>query len=153
MKKSQLKKIIRKEIITEIERPDNEISTAEREQIEHEAIRQIAKKSFGKDYDKLPGRDKLAAGRKFLNDSDKQKSRLQKALKSLQDKGEIDPSKVYTPGTFYEGKINENRGQDAATELIAKLRSGLYRKLSDAELEAFKFEMIDHLGGTGGYIN
>ena len=148
MKKSQLKKIIRKEIITEIERPDNEISTAEREQIEHEAIRQIAKKSFGKDYDKLPGRDKLAAGRKFLNDYDKQKSRLQKALKSLQDKGEIDPSKVYTAGTFYEGKINENRGQDAATELIAKLRSGLYRKLSDKELEAFKFEMIDHLGGT-----
>ena len=148
MKKSQLKKIIRKEIITEIERPDNEISTAEREQIEHEAIRQIAEKSFGKDYDKLPGRDKLAAGRKFLNDYDKQKSRLQKALKSLQDKGEIDPSKVYTAGTFYEGKINENRGQDAATELIAKLRSGLYRKLSDAELEAFKFEMIDHLGGT-----
>ena len=52
MKKSQLKKIIRNEIITEIERPDNEISTAEREQIEHEAIKQIAKKSFGKDYDK-----------------------------------------------------------------------------------------------------
>ena len=49
--------------------------------------------------------------------------------------------------------LSENRGQDAATELIAKLRSGLYRKLSDAELEAFKFEMIDHLGGTGGYIN
>ena len=148
MKKSQLKKIIRNEIITEIERPDNEISTAEREQIEHEAIKQIAKKNFGKDYDKLPGRDKLAAGRKFLDDSDKQKTRLKKALQSLQAKGKIDPNKVYTPGTFYEGKINENRGQDAATELIAKLRSGLYRKLSDAELEAFKFEMIDHLGGT-----
>ena len=148
MKKSQLKKIIRNEIITEIERHDNEISTAEREQIEHEAIKQIAKKNFGKDYDKLPGRDKLAAGRKFLDDSDKQKTRLKKALQSLQAKGKIDPNKVYTPGTFYEGKINENRGQDAATELIAKLRSGLYRKLSDAELEAFKFEMIDHLGGT-----
>ena len=153
MKKSQLKKIIRKEIITEIERPENEISSSERGDIEREAIKQISKNMFGKEYDDLYGREKLAAGRKFLNDSDKQKERLQNALKSLQDKGEIDPSKVYTAGTFYEGKINENRGQDAATELIAKLRKSLYRRLSDAELEAFKFEMIDHLGGTGGYIN
>tara|TARA_B100000029_G_C16820206_1_gene683841 strand:- start:230 stop:472 length:243 start_codon:yes stop_codon:yes gene_type:complete len=44
--------------------------------------------------------------------------------------------------------LKENKGQDAATELIAKLRSGLYRKLSDKELEAFKAEMINHLGGT-----
>ena len=44
--------------------------------------------------------------------------------------------------------LKENKGQDAATELIAKLRSGLYRKLSDKELEAFKAEMISHLGGT-----
>tara|TARA_Y100000361_G_C10986238_1_gene251706 strand:- start:260 stop:514 length:255 start_codon:yes stop_codon:yes gene_type:complete len=44
--------------------------------------------------------------------------------------------------------LNENKGQDAATELIAKLRRGLYRKLSDKELEAFKAEMINHLGGT-----
>ena len=44
--------------------------------------------------------------------------------------------------------LKENKGQDAATELIDKLRSGLYRKLSDKELEAFKAEMISHLGGT-----
>ena len=66
MKKSQLKKIIRKEIITEIERPDNEISTSERGDIEREAIKKIAKKMFDKKYNDLPGRDKLAAGRKFL---------------------------------------------------------------------------------------
>ena len=63
-------------------------------------------------------------------------------------------TKKPTPKRKVKSKIlKENKGQDAATELIAKLRSGLYRKLSDAELEAFKFEMIDHLGGTGGYIN
>ena len=131
MKKSQLKKIIRNEIITEIERPDNEISTAEREQIEHEAIRQIAKKSFGKDYDKLPGRDKLAAGRKFLNDSDKQKTRLHKALQSLQAKGKIDPNKVYTPGTFYEGKINENEidPYEVAKDLVGvEARNRIFEK-------------------------
>ena len=49
--------------------------------------------------------------------------------------------------------LSENRGQDAATELIAKLRNSLYKRLSTLEFEAFKFEMIDHLGGTGGYIN
>ena len=44
--------------------------------------------------------------------------------------------------------LKENKGQDAATELIAKLRRGLYKKLSDKELEAFRAEMINHLGGT-----
>ena len=118
MKRSQLTQIVKEEIqnlvketLSEIERGPNEISTAEREQIEHEAIRQIAKKKFGKDYDKLPGRDKLAAGRKFLDDSDKQKGRLQKALKILQAKGKIDPNKVYTAGTFYENK-DEDAGYD-----------------------------------------
>ena len=126
MKKSELASLIREELlslvkeeISEIERPDNEISTAEREQIEHEAIKQIAKKSFGKDYDKLPGRDKLAAGRKFLDDSEKQKGRLQKALKSLQAKGKIDPNKVYTPGTFYEG-IDDIEDEEKAHKAATK---------------------------------
>ena len=60
MKRSQLTQIIKEEIqslvketLSEIERPENEISTAEREQIEHEAIRQIAKKKFGKEMKQL----------------------------------------------------------------------------------------------------
>jgi hypothetical protein len=44
--------------------------------------------------------------------------------------------------------LNENKGQDAATELIAKLRRTLYPKLSDLELEAFKNEMAQHLDAT-----
>ena len=58
-------------------------------------------------------------------------------------------TKKQTPKRKVKNKVlKENKGQDAATELIAKLRNSLYKRLSDAELEAFKFEMIDHLGGT-----
>ena len=152
MKKSQLKKIIRNEIITEIERPDNEISTAEREQIEHEAIKQIAKKNFGKDYNKLPGRDKLAAGRKFLNDSDKQKTRLKKALQSLQAKGKIDPNKVYTPGTFYEGKINENEidPYEVAKALIGtEARNKVYQSFG---VDKNDYEMNDRIKGEVEFL-
>ena len=44
--------------------------------------------------------------------------------------------------------LNENKGQDAATELIAKLRRTLYPTLSDLELDAFKNEMAQHLDAT-----
>jgi hypothetical protein len=44
--------------------------------------------------------------------------------------------------------LNENKGQDAAIDLIKKLRSGLYRKLSDLELEAFTNEMVQHFNAT-----
>ena len=44
--------------------------------------------------------------------------------------------------------LKENKGQDAATELIAKLRRTLYPKLSDLELDAFKNEMAQHLDAT-----
>ncbi len=44
--------------------------------------------------------------------------------------------------------LNENKGQDAATELIAKLRRTLYPTLSDLELDAFKNEMAQHLEAT-----
>ena len=47
-----------------------------------------------------------------------------------------------------ESSLNENKGQDAATELIAKLRRTLYPKLSDLELDAFKNEMAQHLDAT-----
>ena len=47
-----------------------------------------------------------------------------------------------------ESVLNENKGQDAATELIAKLRRTLYPKLSDLELDAFKNEMAQHLDAT-----
>ena len=60
-------------------------------------------------------------------------------------------TKKPTPKRKVKNKIlKENKGQDAATELIAKLRNSLYKRLSDKELEAFKAEMIDHLGGTYG---
>ena len=44
--------------------------------------------------------------------------------------------------------LNENKGQDAAIDLINKLRRTLYPKLSDLELEAFKNEMAQHLDAT-----
>ena len=44
--------------------------------------------------------------------------------------------------------LKENKGQDAATELIAKLRRTLYPTLSDLELDAFKNEMAQHLEAT-----
>ena len=59
--------------------------------------------------------------------------------------------KLINPKFFEEvkvSKLNENKGQDVATELIAKLRRTTYRQLSDLELEAFSNEMIQHLGGT-----
>ena len=54
---------------------------------------------------------------------------------------------LYTDAkSMKESKLNENRGQDEATDLIAKLRRTLYPKLSDLELDAFKNEMGQHFG-------
>jgi len=40
--------------------------------------------------------------------------------------------------------LKEGKGQDAATDLIYKLRRTLYPKLSDMELDEFKKEMAQH---------
>jgi hypothetical protein len=40
--------------------------------------------------------------------------------------------------------LKEGKGQDAATDLILKLRKTLYPKLSDMELDEFKKEMVQH---------
>jgi hypothetical protein len=40
--------------------------------------------------------------------------------------------------------LKEGKGQDAATDLILKLRRTLYPKLSDMELDEFKKEMVQH---------
>ena len=45
--------------------------------------------------------------------------------------------------------IKENKGQDEAIDLIQKLRNSTYPKLSDAELEAFGFEMFTHFKDYG----
>ena len=56
---------------------------------------------------------------------------------------------LYTDAkSMKESKLNENRGQDEATDLIAKLERTLYTKLSDLELDAFKKEMAQHFGSA-----
>lgn len=46
----------------------------------------------------------------------------------------------------HSNSINENKGYSEARKLIDHLRSKVYRKLSDDELDEFKIEMADHLG-------
>tara|TARA_Y100000114_G_scaffold139579_1_gene143726 strand:+ start:1087 stop:1278 length:192 start_codon:yes stop_codon:yes gene_type:complete len=46
----------------------------------------------------------------------------------------------------HNNPINENKGYSEARKLIDHLRSKVYRKLSDDELDEFKIEMADHLG-------
>ena len=41
--------------------------------------------------------------------------------------------------------LNEGKGYTEARKLIDHLRSKIYRKLSDDELDEFKKEMADHL--------
>ena len=56
---------------------------------------------------------------------------------------------LYTDAkSMKESKLNENRGQDEATDLILKLERNLYTKLSDLELDAFKKEMAQHFGSA-----
>ena len=56
---------------------------------------------------------------------------------------------LYTDAkSMKESKLNENRGQDEATDLILKLERTLYSKLSDLELDAFKKEMAQHFGSA-----
>lgn len=44
--------------------------------------------------------------------------------------------------------LNEGKGLTEASKLIKNLREKVYRNLNDQELEEFKKEIIDHLGGT-----
>ena len=46
---------------------------------------------------------------------------------------------------FLGQSLNEGKGYSEAKKLIANLRSKVYPKLSDDELDEFKKEMADHL--------
>ena len=57
------------------------------------------------------------------------------------DRGEI--VQIVKSSSIFRGKPNltENKGRDEAQKLISKLRSSIFKKLNDDELEEFKKEL------------
>jgi hypothetical protein len=69
-------------------------------------------------------------------------------LKSLNDLNKFTKFELDVGLEESKQPLKENKGQDAAAELIARLRRTLYPKLSDLELDAFKNEMAQHIDAT-----